>query len=73
MPYRSKTAGVGTVNRLLVDRGLLFWSGEKPTVRKALTVPTSFDRQPHVHKKWTLAVLSAADFERHKVCATRLF
>jgi hypothetical protein len=35
---RSKTAGVATVNRLLVDRGLLFWSGEKPTVRKALTV-----------------------------------
>jgi hypothetical protein len=41
MPYQSETTGVATVNRLLVDRGLLFWSGEKSTVRKTLTVATS--------------------------------
>jgi hypothetical protein len=34
MPYRSKTAGIATVNRLLVDRGVLFWSGEKPRSEK---------------------------------------
>jgi predicted permease len=70
MPYRSKTAGVATVNRLLVDRGLLFWSGEKlpatswSSLRKHFRACATREDEMNIWRLWSRRQAREADLER---------